>query len=116
VFDLAHAYPPVNTFCIARFADFERRVDEDFNKIIGADHRTAFVARVPVGADGCTDHKAAVPHNLRRDKSYPADIQIAVCFAEAKSLRKMRPHHVAVEHSDLPSVFEELNREDVCRS
>lgn len=57
VFDLAGAREPVHAFRVARFADLERRINEDLDETIAADQRAALVARCSVRADGSAEDK-----------------------------------------------------------
>ena len=55
VLDLTGAGEPVQAFCVACFADLERRINKDFDETGFADQRAALVARGPVRADRGAD-------------------------------------------------------------
>lgn len=52
VLDFTGAGEPVHTFCIARFADRQRRIDKDFHETVFADQRAAFVSQPALNFDG----------------------------------------------------------------
>ena len=54
--------------------------------------------------------------DLTGDKTDAANVCIAIFFAEAEPLRKMRAHDVPIEHRCLAAVLEQLDRENLSRS
>src|ERR1051326_6709536 len=72
---------------VARLADVERRVDEDFDEAFAADHVADAVARRAIGAHRRADDGAAMTHDLRGDESDAEDVRVAVFFRESESFR-----------------------------
>src|SRR6185503_20818373 len=113
VFYLSLAGEAVHTLHVAFFADCKRRINEDFHEAIRANHRAAFITGGTIRADGSADHSATVAGDLRCNETDPPDVGVAVFLREAKSLREMRAHDVAVEHRHLTPVFEQSCRQDL---
>src|SRR5262249_4007273 len=115
VLDLAAPRFGVQSLGVTLFADFQRRVNEDLDEMSSADHIPHVVARRAVRADRRADGHAAVPHDLRSDKSDAADVDVPVGFAEPQTLRKARANDVAIQQRDRAAVFEHEREENLGR-
>src|SRR5207249_6494411 len=91
----------VHPFLVAGLADVQRRVDEDLDEAIGADHLAHPVARGAVGTHRRADDGAAVADDLRGHEADTEDVRVAILLREAEALREMRADDVAVEQRDL---------------
>src|SRR5439155_6278812 len=113
ILDLAAARLRVHPFLVAGLADVERRVDEDLDEAVCADHLAHPVARGAVGAHRGADDGAAVADDLRGHEADAEDVRVAILLREAEAFREMRADHVAVEQRDLAPVLEQTAHHDL---
>ena len=78
------------------FADLERRIDEDLEEIANAS--AGLFPRIRVRRDGSGDDRDAVSREKLRHVGKAADIEVAVDFRKAKSLREILANLVAIKH------------------
>src|SRR5262249_31496818 len=86
----------VQPFDVACSQDVDRALHVDFYEI--RDAGANLLAHRAVGRDSGGDRDSAVAGQQLADEADTADVFVAVVFAEAQSLGKMRPDDVAVEH------------------
>jgi hypothetical protein len=95
----------VHSFDVARLAYAQRRVDEDLDESIRADHVAHAVARGAIRTDRGAHGGAAMAHDFGGDESDAQDVRVAILFGEAETFGQMRAHHVAVEKRHLPAAL-----------
>src|ERR1041385_3640095 len=105
----------VHSFDVARLAYAQRRVDEDLDESIRADHVAHAVARGAIRTDRGAHGGAAMAHDFGGDESDAQDVRVAILFGEAETFGQMRAHHVAVEKRHLPAALEQAGDEDLRR-
>src|SRR5207253_7524223 len=97
VFELALPGSGVHPLGVARFANFERGINENFYERVVARHAANIVARGSIRTDGCADGYASVTDNLGCYEAYAADVGVTVFFGKTQTSRKMRANNVAVQ-------------------
>ena len=114
--DLASSCLGIHALDIARFADRQRRVDKDLDKVAVTKHATDIVAGAAIGADRGANDDTAMACRLRGHKADPAHIGIAIVLAETKSFREVGAHHIAVQDRDLATMLHQECSQDIgCR-
>ena len=83
--DLASSRFSVHAFEISLLADFQRRVHEDLDKPVVSHEVAHFTARRAIGTDRGGERHSMVADDLRCDKADPADIRVAIFFAEPQT-------------------------------
>jgi hypothetical protein len=84
--DLSTPCLGVHTVGIALFANFERSVHEDFNKVIFADHGATFVARRPVRTYRCANYRTMMADNLGGHKADPKNVRIPIFLVSTRGI------------------------------
>src|SRR2546423_2417994 len=107
VFDLALSGSGVHPLGVARFANFERGVNENFYERVVAHHVANVVACGAIGTDGCADGYASVTDYLGCYEAYAANVGVAVFFGKTQTGGKMRAHNVAVQKRYAASSFKQ---------
>src|SRR5688500_14829109 len=81
--NLAAASLGVHPLHVAAFADIKRRINEDFDEAITADHLPHTIARLAIWTDRGADHRSAVAHDLRGHEANAKNVRVAVFLREA---------------------------------
>lgn len=107
-FDLSGTGLGVQSLYVARFTDFEGRIDEDFEKVVRADdvarHRPDFAG----GAYERTQHLRSRRNKKPGSFCNTTDILSTIFEAEAQVAAKARPNIVAIEEHDKVASGKEL--------